>query len=125
MNGQTEVNDKSRAEWQSRLNARLDMGKELDLDDVAAQSQLAMAELITLRLDAKSLHNDDHIPINATYWRREAARTAKERDVMRAALEVSRGNVLSIKSAVGIGVITYDIWLREINTALGIEESNV
>ena len=101
------------------------MGKDLDLDDVAAQSQLAMAELITLRLDAKSLHNDDHIPINATYWKREAARIAKERDVMRAALEVSRGNVLSIKSAVGIGVITYDIWLREINNALGIEESNV
>jgi hypothetical protein len=101
------------------------MGKELDLDDVASQSQLAMAELITLRLDAKSLHNDDHIPTNATYWKREAARISKERDVMRAALEVSRGNVLSIKSAVGIGVITYDIWLREINNALGIEESNV
>lgn len=100
------------------------MGKELDLDDVAAQSQLAMAELITLRLDAKSLHNDDHIPINATYWKREASRIAKERDAMRSVLEVSRGNVLSIKSAVGIGVITYDIWLREINNALGIEESN-
>lgn len=80
------------------------MGKELDLDDVAAQSDLAKSELAALREDA--------------------ARIAKERDVMRSVLEVSRGNVLSIKSAVGIGVITYDIWLREINTALGIKESN-
>lgn len=61
------------------------MGKELDLDDVAAQSCFAKAELNALR---------------------------KERDVMRADLEVSRGNVLSIKAAVGVGVIAYDIWLR-------------
>lgn len=84
----------------------------------------AKSELAVLRKDAYSLHNEEHIPTNAGYWKREAARIAKERDAMRSVLEVSRGNVLSIKNAVGIGVITYDIWLREINTVLGIEESN-
>ena len=45
---------------------------------------------------------------------------------MRQALEVTRGNILSIKNAVGIGVITYDIWLGEVEKALGITQvSNV
>ena len=42
---------------------------------------------------------------------------------MRLALELTRGNILSIKNAVGVGVIAYDIWLLEVEKALGINKA--
>lgn len=43
---------------------------------------------------------------------------------LRAILYVTHGNLLSIKECVGVGVITYDIWLSEVEKALGIEVPN-
>ena len=37
---------------------------------------------------------------------------------MRQALEITAGNIKSIKNAVGIGVITYDVWLALVEEAL-------
>jgi hypothetical protein len=67
------------------------MGKTLDIDDVAATSETAKAELQALR---------------------------EQNETMKQVLQVTKGNILSIKNVVGYGVIAYDIWLQEVNRAI-------
>ena len=45
---------------------------------------------------------------------------AEEISKLRAVLEVTRGNIQSIKTSVGVGVITYDVWLDEVDKVLPV-----
>jgi hypothetical protein len=67
---------------------------------------------------------DTNTPVDCgTHWNLEEE-AADEIEKLRSVLGVTRGNILSIKGCVGVGVITYDIWLNEVDKALGIEVPN-
>ena len=46
------------------------------------------------------------------YWQEMTAGKMTE------ALKITHGNIMSIKSCVGVGVVTYDVWLKVVSDAL-------